>query len=190
LNYQEKILCTATIILAIINLLSPFLPWFKFSAFIIHVLVEEPYPVSGVIYGFGTGRLDLWGAEVTIWSNDEIFTTRGSDFWYGVLPLMSGLILLTLGISYGKIQKVWIKIFLVLLAITLSVSGFLSAILYEPALLTIMGQIDDLLTDVDFIYRDEFKVRLGIGPFVCLISGILSSLFFIVILIIKNKTNP
>ncbi|MFO7835716.1 MAG: hypothetical protein R6V83_03605 [Candidatus Thorarchaeota archaeon] len=165
------------LLLAILNLVIPFVPWFGFSGDIVHVAVEEPYPVTGEIYGFGVGQLDRWSGQVTMWSNDTQFNSTYSDFWFGILPIVSGLLLVILGVGYHRIRTRRIRQAMIILAIVFSVSAFVVAMLYVPRVLIIQAQIPDLAIDADFMFRNEFTIGLGLGPFMSLFSAIFCILF-------------
>lgn len=171
---KARILRGLCILGALLMIWGVFEPWLVFSGDIHHVMVGT-YRVSGVVYGFGAGFLDLTDAFVTVWSG-EYYSTDSSDFWFGLLPLAGGLLNLMLAWRIKKITKHWIVPSVAAASCTLCVLGcVLATAFYSPAVFTIIGQIDSLPINTAILYATDATVSIGVGPVLSFAAGLVSS---------------
>jgi len=171
---QARILRGLCFLGALLMIWGVFEPWLVFSGDIHHVSVGT-FRVSGVVYGFGAGFLDLTDALVTVWSG-EYYSTDSSDFWFGLLPLAGGLLNLILAWRIKRITKHWIVPSVAAASCTLCVLGcVLATAFYSPAVFAILGQIDTLPIDGAVLYATDATVSIGVGPVLSLAAGLVSS---------------
>jgi len=175
---MEHIVSGATIVGAILILLSIYLPWFFFTG------VAEYYwgtvEVSGHISAVGIGRLDRSSAEVTMWSTTTHWSSAGSDFWYGYLSLV-GLILVAVSvIVFMKTYKPKIPTMLALVGGPMAVlAGVIATTCYKPALFIITGSIyisEYLSTQDARLYAEQATVIFGLGPWLSIIGGLIATI--------------
>ncbi len=164
---------------ALLMIWGVFEPWLVFSGDIHHVSVGT-FRVSGVVYGFGAGFLDLTDALVTVWSGEylwsgEYYSTDSSDFCFGLLPLAGGLLNLILAWRIKRITKHWIVPSVAAASCTLCVLGVLATAFYSPAVFAIVGQIDSLPINTAILYATDATVSIGVGPVLSFAAGLVSS---------------
>lgn len=153
-----------------------FAPWLVFDGNIHHVLIGT-YRVSGFVSGFGHGTLDSTGAGVTVWSSETRFSTESSDFWFGLLPLVGGLMNLLMAWRIKEVENSLIPVLTASISCALAVIGYiLVTVFYDPQVFTINGQIDDLIINGAILYERHATIKIGLGPLICLVAGFLSSI--------------
>ncbi|MFW9804250.1 MAG: hypothetical protein ACFFFC_16440 [Candidatus Thorarchaeota archaeon] len=151
-----------------------FLPWITFAGEIEHVLIGT-YNISGYTFGVGFGSLDSSSASVSVWASEQ-FSSASSDFWFGYLPLLSGVIGLLLMLRFKKTEGFRIA---ALVVVGSSVASILACILavfyYTPFVFVIHGQIDSLPINGAFLFSEDATISMGIGPLISAISTAVSS---------------
>ncbi|MHA1137081.1 MAG: hypothetical protein ACTSSE_11400 [Candidatus Thorarchaeota archaeon] len=168
------------IAISLVTIWGTFEPWLLFSGDIEHVLIGT-YEVSGKIYGFGFGSLNSSSASVSVWSS-EPFSTSSSDYWFGLLPLTAGVIIIILVCAFEKVNNNRAASMLAITSCFVSSFGCLLAITYySPYVFTIHGQIDSLIINGAFLFAENANVSIGLGPFVSLFSSIISSCLYLLL---------
>lgn len=170
---REHIFSGATILGAILILLSIFFPWFYFAG-TAEYYWGKSVEVSGQISAIGIGTLDRTSAKVTMWSS-SYWSTVNSDFWFGYLSVV-GLILVSASILvFMKTYKAKISMPLVLIGGSIVVLASLIAMTtyYKPYIFNIFGQIDDLQIQSARLYATQATVNVAVGPWLSLVGGLI-----------------
>ncbi|MFO7835127.1 MAG: hypothetical protein R6V83_00585 [Candidatus Thorarchaeota archaeon] len=76
-----------------------------------------------------------------------------------------------------KVENSLIPILTASISCALAVIGYiLATVFYDPQLFTIIGQIDNLIINTAILYERHATITIGLGPLICLVAGILSSI--------------
>jgi uncharacterized membrane protein YidH (DUF202 family) len=170
---------------------SLYLHWFTFAGTADYDYGYGHVWVSGSVSAFGMAANSSM-TQITMWSSSTVWSTAGSDFWFGYL-IVAGILLISasaLLAFYRFIRKEKQKIFEVsLLAVVITAGCLLAAsaslitmLYYKPYVFVISGQIYGVPPpfDVVLLYASEATVKVGIGPWIsllgalmCIIGGVL-----------------
>jgi len=172
---REYIISGATILGAILILLSISFPWFYFAG------TAEYYwgsvEVSGQVYAVGIGKLDRNAAKVTMWSS-SYWSTVHSDFWFGYLSVVGLILISTSILVFMKTYKPRISMLLALLGGSMAVlATVIATTYYKPYIFNITGSIyvSEYLSIQDArLYAEQAIVSIGLGTWLSLIGGLIS----------------
>lgn len=162
------------IIASLFTIWGVFEPWIIFTGEFEHPLIGT-HAVSGYTCGFGFGSLDSSSASVTVWAGDW-FSSASSDYWFGIFPLVSGVMTLLLVASLTKEHKGEHITDLIVLggSIASLVACVLAICYYTPFVFVIHGQIDSLPINGAFLFAEDATISVGNGPLISAISTIIS----------------
>lgn len=170
---KGKLFVALTVVGGILALYSVFLPWLSFAGVFRNVLYGT-FEVSGSTYGFGFGTLNRTSAKVTVWSG-EYWSTAGTDFWFGWSSIAGGILALS-ALTFTKVNRRPIPVLLALVGGILCISAFVLATYYQPQTFVANGQIDDYPVDIGVIRAENANINIGLGPWLSLAGGILSTI--------------
>lgn len=154
-----------------------FEPWIIFAGEIEHVSIGT-YDIAGRTFGFGFGSLNSSSASVSVWAGDQ-FSSDSSDYWFGFLPLVSGVITLLLALRIEESKRNRIANLIVIGGSIVSILACILAIYYyAPFVFVIHGQIDSLPIDGAFLFAENATISLGAGPFISSLSSVISSIVY------------
>lgn len=152
-------------------LLSLCVPWLLFKGIARNVSIGT-FEISGNIYGLGFGTLDRTNAQITVWS-DEYWSTAGSDFWFGWLSIVGGLLVFASTVGFIKVKRRLIPTLLVLAGGFLCILAFIGTTYYRPQTFVANGQINDYPIDIAILRATDATVNVAMGPWLSLAGGTL-----------------
>lgn len=169
---KAKLFVALAVVGAVLVLYSLYVPWLSFTG--VFRSGVGTFETSGSTFGLGTGTLDRTSAEVQVWSG-EYWSSAGSDFWFGWLSIVGGLLVLVFASVFMKVNKPLIPLLLVLICgIIPVIASILATVYYQPQTFVVDGQIDDYPVDVGVVRAGDATISIGLGPWLSLAGGVLS----------------
>ncbi len=170
---KVRLFVALALIGSMIILYSLYVPWLSFRGLVRNVLYGT-FEVSGYTCGFGIGTLNMTGAKVNVWSG-EYWSTAGSNFWFGWLSVIGGLLALASTIGFMKAKNLLVPTLLVLIGGALPLlASFLAIAYYQPQTFVVYGQIYDYPIQGGTVRAEDATISIGPGPWLSLAGGILS----------------
>ena len=171
---KVKLFVALAVVGAVLVLYSLYVPWLSFTG-VFRDVNYGAFETSGSTFGLGTGTLDRTSAEVQVWSSTEYWSSAGSDFWFGWLSIVGGLLILVFASVFMKVNKPLIPTLLVLICgIIPVIASILATVYYQPQTFVVNGQIDDYPVDIGIVRAGDATISIGLGPWLSLAGGALS----------------